>query len=276
LTQKSDLDLSASFLRKGIKEAILHPSIVPFAMIHSKKETLSRLKQLESLRLTPQEAFHNDPILQQFLLSSIDFFKATTFFETGTFRGDSIIWLANRTKNIGLISCESEEYFYKLALRRFSQVSTRARVSLLNKSSPTAIRECFESGLLQEPILFWLDAHWNEYWPLIDELKEILQWCRKSILIIDDFKVPNNPELEYDTYDGQDNSLEYISPLLHNHSLNIQFDFLLPNYNQPQMSFETKSRHRGYVAIFFGLRKSLQQFEIEFEELTRNFIHRVG
>jgi predicted O-methyltransferase YrrM len=276
LTQKSDIYHSTSLLRKGIKEAILHPSILPFAMAHSKKETIARLKQLESLRITPKEAFHNDSILQEFLLSAIDFFKVTTFFETGTFRGDSIIWLANRTEKIRLISCESEAYFYKRALKRLSTGGLDTRIRLMNKSSPTAIRECFQSGILQEPVLFWLDAHWNEYWPLADELREILRWCKKSILLIDDFKVPNDPQMQYDVYDGQENSLEYISPLLHGNSPNLQFDLIFPNYPKLQRQIGSGHRYRGYVTVFFDLRSNLQQFEQEFRKLTENFIHKFG
>lgn len=269
-------DISASVLRKGIKEVVLHPGILPYAMKHSEKEVMVRLKQLESLRLTPKTAFHNDSILQHFLLSSLDFFRVVTFFEAGTFRGDSVIWLADKVQNIKTISCESEEYFYKRTLRRLSRIRMDDRVRLINKSSPMAIKECFESGLLQEPALFWLDAHWNEYWPLTDELKEILRCCKSSILVIDDFKVPNNPQLEYDTYNGIENSLEYISPLFHSNSANVQLDFLFPNYDNSQLVIKSKFRPRGYVAIFLGLRRGLQQFETKFEDLSKNFIHKVG
>jgi predicted O-methyltransferase YrrM len=49
-------------------------------------------------------------------------------------------------------------------------------------------------------LLCFLDAHWQEYNPLLDELSVIAKWKWKPIIAIHDFKVPDHPELGYDTY----------------------------------------------------------------------------
>jgi hypothetical protein len=41
-------------------------------------------------------------------------------------------------------------------------------------------------------LFFYLDAHWYEYWPILDELEVISKNCQNNaIIVIDDFKVPD-------------------------------------------------------------------------------------
>lgn len=264
--------MSNSWLRKVVK-VLFHPSIVPFAIGHSKEETIFRLRELESLRITPHGPFHNDSILQQFLISIMDYFQISYFFETGTFRGDSLIWLANKVPSIRAISCENDEFFYNRVVHRLSKLDMQSRVELIYGSSPLAIGQSFEKGLLLEPALFWLDAHWNDYWPLLDELDQIFKLFKRSIVVIDDFKVPNNTLFEYDSYDGFENSLDYIRPSLIRRPTNSELDFLFPNYANSVLGMANNVTPRGYVAIFSGFRESLQQFETRFATLYANFTH---
>jgi len=62
-------------------------------------------------------------------------------------------------------------------------------------------------------LMIYLDAHWDDYWPLRDELKEILLYKNKPIVIIDDYKTPDR-EYEFDTYHGNACGTEYIRDLL--------------------------------------------------------------
>jgi len=72
------------------------------------------------------------------------------------------------------------------------------RITLILGNSPQVIGEIIEE--LPEPILLFLDAHWADYWPLLDELKAI-RARPNSLIVIDDFKVPGKP-FGYDTYKG--------------------------------------------------------------------------
>ena len=55
-------------------------------------------------------------------------------------------------------------------------------------------------GAVQEPVCFYLDAHWEDYWPILDELKAI-QGKKNCAVIIHDFQVPGK-DFGYDTYKG--------------------------------------------------------------------------
>lgn len=63
-------------------------------------------------------------------------------------------------------------------------------------------------------LLFFLDAHWGEYCPLLDELELIANHGIKPVIVIHDFKVPKRPELGFDSYNGQPFELEWIEKSL--------------------------------------------------------------
>jgi hypothetical protein len=62
-------------------------------------------------------------------------------------------------------------------------------------------------------IFFFLDAHWEKYWPLLDELKIIKKKNIKPVIAIHDFYVPDengNAKFGFDSYNGQNLNFEYI------------------------------------------------------------------
>lgn len=61
-------------------------------------------------------------------------------------------------------------------------------------------------------LLCYLDAHWQDDLPLAEELELILSSDRASVIIIDDFAVPFDPEYQYDDYGpGKVLNLEMLS-----------------------------------------------------------------
>jgi hypothetical protein len=60
--------------------------------------------------------------------------------------------------------------------------------------------------------LFYLDAHSHIETPLLDELKAIAEAEIKPIIVIHDWKIPDRPDLGYDSYNGQDYTFEWIKP----------------------------------------------------------------
>lgn len=77
-------------------------------------------------------------------------------------------------------------------------------------NSPTIIRELFE-GHDANHVLFFLDAHWNDYWPLLGEIEAIPRGS--GVIVIHDAKVPGT-SLGYDTYKGQELTYEYVRDAL--------------------------------------------------------------
>lgn len=132
--------------------------------------------------------------------------------ETGTFRGVTTRYFAKQT-NLPVFSVELEQRYFeysKLSLRDCQKVNLSLGDSraFLNKliNDPTCPKE---------NVFFYLDAHWNADLPLYDEIELIGDHWAKSVVMIDDFEVPDDPGYAFDDYGGGAKlSLEYIQPLL--------------------------------------------------------------
>jgi predicted O-methyltransferase YrrM len=270
----AQLERNKLTLSKIVKAVTLHPRLIPYALSHQKEEVFLQHERLEALRIAPSEPFHGDSILQQLIVSSIQFFNVKTFFETGTFRGDSIVWLSNQLEDLDIMSVEVDQFFHARAAKRILHRKKKNKIRLLNNDSAVALKECFKTKILGDPTLFWLDAHWYNQWPLIDEITLITRSCKSSVILIDDFKVPCNLELGFDTYNGTENSIELIRSVLDNSNAS-GIDLLYPNYRPPSYRERGKSNHRGYVAIYLGLRKLIEKFLTMNQSLSRNFIHEI-
>lgn len=67
-------------------------------------------------------------------------------------------------------------------------------------SSPDALKAL--GPLLPDETLYFLDAHWQQYWPILDEIRAVRPGI--GVIVIHDMKVPDHPELGYDSYGGYD------------------------------------------------------------------------
>ena len=85
-------------------------------------------------------------------------------------------------------------------------------VSLLCMNSPDGIKALVAGGLDVSTTLFLLDAHWQKYWPLKDEIRAIPRG--QGVLVMHDARVPGRPNLGVDEYDGQELSYEYLKDVL--------------------------------------------------------------
>jgi hypothetical protein len=136
--------------------------------------------------------------------------KFTYIVETGTFRGQTAELFAK--SGLPVYTCEVDPRYYtyaRLVLRSYKnvQVTLDDSRSFLNKM---AIRGRSKG----EVVLFYLDAHWSEDLPLLDEVRLALSQWPKCVVMIDDFCVPNT-SYGYDTYGaGKDLDLAYLQPVL--------------------------------------------------------------
>ncbi|WTO32909.1 class I SAM-dependent methyltransferase [Streptomyces achromogenes] len=111
--------------------------------------------------------------------------------ETGTFLGDTTVYLARTYSHLPVWTCDIDEQAIGVARRRLRDL-------------PNARSECMDSpGLVKEAVekferpIFYLDAHWDVSWPLQEELELI----NNGIVCIDDFDI-GHPRFAYDVYDG--------------------------------------------------------------------------
>jgi hypothetical protein len=72
--------------------------------------------------------------------------------------------------------------------------------------------EILDNNILSDT-LFFNDAHFLSYCPLIDELRAIELAGIKPVIAIHDFKT-DDPRMGFDSYNGQDFDLEWIRPRL--------------------------------------------------------------
>jgi hypothetical protein len=73
-------------------------------------------------------------------------------------------------------------------------------------------------------VFFYLDAHWEKDLPLYDEVRLILENWRNSVVMIDDFQVPDDSGYAYDDYgNGNCLTLDYLKELIEKHQLAVFF-----------------------------------------------------
>lgn len=129
--------------------------------------------------------------------------------ETGTLHGWTTAFFAERIEHVYTIEVVGEN-----AQKAEGHLKGYDNVRIVIGSSPTILPSLLKLIPSDEKILFYLDAHWGDYWPLFDELDIIAkQVGPRAVIVIDDFKVPNK-EYSFDTYGGVETSLESVEPYL--------------------------------------------------------------
>lgn len=166
-----------------------------------------------------------------------DKFKTDTLIETGTFWGESSIVFSKFHTNV--ITCEIDAININLAIANFKRngfseesisytktynlkvfkfVNSNKNIWLIKGSSELVLETIFLGELnynFETPFTFFLDAHWDTYWPLIDELRLIGDFkLSDSKIIIHDFKVPGFDDWGYDSHQNQDLDYDYINEYL--------------------------------------------------------------
>lgn len=150
-------------------------------------------------------AFNNAPDLCPLLEKLKSDYQIKIAIETGTFRGGTAAFFATVFEEVHTI--DIAEQYYQQARKTLSSFSN---IHLHLGSSEKVLAQILPT-LKEEPILFYLDAHWNDHWPLLDELEEINKTHHHNcIIIIDDIKVPGRPDIPYDAYGTHECSFEYV------------------------------------------------------------------
>ena len=130
----------------------------------------------------------------------IEEYKIDTIVETGTYFG----WSAKKLSEFGLPvhTIEVNPEFLKKAKEHTAGTKN---IFHYFGSSPQILEEILEERNLGK-VLFFLDAHWGDYWPIHDELAVMQQHGLKPVVLIHDFYVPNGSggaKFGYDVYKGQ-------------------------------------------------------------------------
>ncbi|MFB7260722.1 hypothetical protein ACFCXH_00945 [Streptomyces nojiriensis] len=133
----------------------------------------------------------------------ISAYRCDGLVETGSFLGDTSVYLARTYGDIPLWTCDIDPVFSQVAGHRLSSYP-HARCEATD--SPTLVEEA--NARFTRP-LYYLDAHWEQEWPLSRELAAITH----GIVIIDDFDIGHH-RFSFDTYQGRACGPEMLRPLV--------------------------------------------------------------
>ncbi len=150
------------------------------------------------------KAFNGDTFILDEFKKLIKDYGIKTVIETGTFAGDTTLALSDIVESV--LTVELSDTYFSQNKEKFT---SHKNITAIEGNSVDIL-----SGIDPEDALCFLDAHWNEYNPLLDELKAISGWQQQPIIVIHDFKVPDHPELGFDSYAGQDYDFAWIEKVL--------------------------------------------------------------
>lgn len=226
------------------------------------RKLIARTKDLVpySLRTYKDMAFHGDLILRSFVTELLASSRFTSFVETGTHKATTTIFVANANHQLPIYTCEIDEKYFNESSFRLKHYSN---IRLSQKSSPLFLEEIISTedpsrkdSKMHFPLVF-LDAHWQDYYPLLAEMKMVRRFPR-AVIIIDDVRVPDRDDFNFILFNEEgvkkDLSIEYIRSAL------------TPT-NTYRVFFPTYTRHdaygknphdntfQGYAVIFQNLSK---------------------
>lgn len=154
--------------------------------------------------------FENDKFAREKFKHIIESNNIKTVIETGTYLGSTTKWLSQWADTVHTIEVNPENYS-----KAVKNLRENNNVEVWQGNSAELLKEILPLHK-DEPLFIFLDAHWESYNPLIDELKVIADNKLKPIIAIHDFKVPGKPELGYDSYQGQDYDWSWIRSSVEN------------------------------------------------------------
>lgn len=152
------------------------------------------------------EPFNGDHHLLAEVRSLVSRWRINTAIETGTHIGATARGLSEFVASVETIEIDPQ---------RFAQCEHLDQLGNVRRhlgSSPEVLERILPD--VDEPVLFYLDAHWNEYWPLLDELKVIAgRGLERVLIVIHDVRVPEK-HFGYDCYKGQVLDLDFVEDSL--------------------------------------------------------------
>jgi len=132
-----------------------------------------------------------------------------TVIETGTYRALTTMHLRTLTKApVATVEVNKRYFEYsRKRLRRFDGVH-----QFLGHSPEVLEKLRVDAAWQAQPCFFYLDAHWLNDLPLLEELHVIRQGWHEFAALIDDFKVDGDDGYQFDDYgDGKTLQLSLLS-----------------------------------------------------------------
>lgn len=217
------------------------------------EQAVEALLEQDSKYLDRLPAFNDQDFRKELFVACTEHFQIGAIIETGTKWGNTTSYLA-RTE-IPVHSSELVRSSFLIAQERLKHFQ---HITLWNLDSREMLKKL--TSLLRDSskvYFFYLDAHWYEDLPLLEEIELIAKNWKHFVILIDDFKVPGDSGYGYDDY-GEDKALttKFIDPVLKEQGLEIF-------YPSTPSSVETGAR-RGCAVLAKNswVSEKLQEFRL--------------
>lgn len=169
---------------------------------------------------------YRDQYLLEKTLELKEKYNSKIFIETGTADGDSMVILHNHFDE--LYSCENTKKGYELS--QLNTIECR-NVHIFNQDSILFMEDMCDIFQDRKDLIFFLDAHFGDYSPLLDELEAINKYKITCPIIIHDFYVPDengNAKFLYDKYTGGNLDFNYVKDKI-DKIFNNSYDMYMPD-----------------------------------------------
>ncbi len=132
--------------------------------------------------------------------------------ETGTYLGESTIYFG--AAGCPVYSSEVNPRYMGYARMR---LRSRPNVHISLGDSRKFLRRLIEDpNVPKDKVFFYLDAHWQDDLPLREEVDLIFRNWKRAVVMVDDFRVPDDLGYKFDDYgEGKSLSLEYLDLIAH-------------------------------------------------------------
>lgn len=131
-----------------------------------------------------------DTILEARLCQIVDEHNIKVIIETGVDKGLSTVKFARMVSTVFAVDNCIDCFFH---LETNLQKRGVKNVVPCLGSSPTVLRAL--APILPDETLYFLDAHWQDYWPVLDEIKAIRRGT--GVIVLHDMQVPGHPEFPW-------------------------------------------------------------------------------
>lgn len=145
--------------------------------------------------------YEGDTFIHSEIEKLVNKFGINLIIETGSYKGATTKQLS---KFCAVTTIEFEYDSFAIAAKLIKSESKHP-IKFIHGDSGKVLKNIVTS----DKTLYFLDAHWQDAWPLLKELEQIKELGIKPVVVIHDFKVPGK-DFGFDSYKGAPLDFEYI------------------------------------------------------------------
>lgn len=176
--------------------------------------------------------FNGDTFVQSEFLKLRDQFNIKNVVETGSCLFTTTKWFSDNFDSVYTFEIVQDFYNYGMEI-----TADRTNINAFRCHSPDGLKLICDQ--IVDETIFFLDAHWGDACPLLEEIEQIAKFRIDPIIVIHDFKT-DNPNLGFDSFKESQFDLNFV-----NHSLSKVY----PNGFDYYFNDEACGAMRGMIYI---------------------------